>query len=470
MFMRIHRLCRHLLTATKLLPTRGAESQFSDSSTHCRYDRVGLRFALRPRIIHVPSIRYRAVALAACLTCPCAVDDRGAPAIAQDKVRIPAGLRETVLRIRVKDAALSDILRQIHVETGRGVFVDGEPVLAASTVELEGPAESVLEAMADRFDYTWEVSKGGSILFLKRFRGSDDIPQLNPLEMRATAEDVVRLISALSPDLRIGVAPALRDLARAILVDHPDGAMIQGRDLPRHQQTLLSKAVMCDVLNEPYVHWLALRSALRWDKPVELAVEIFGLDDPSQNTLNFGVQGPDPIIRSYIICPLVVNWSRANVILTATEASRPAGKQTSGSNRGGPRSGQGNELRASPTLSEALEQPISIDFDQAPMSEIAVELAKQSGANLYVEDALLDHRVSVFESNARLKTVLDAIGELNDWRTETKGESIRIVRRKVPRPRDLNQLAEVLPLVLPEMFAGICAQRAIRTSGIQAAP
>jgi hypothetical protein len=106
------------------------------------------------------------------------------------------------VHLHVKQQSMAELLRALVEAAGCSILADGEPVQQTVDLQFDGTAAEALSKIADTFDYDWKQSRAGIVWMVKRFRDPRERPQMNPLELRKTAEDVLRVMRAVPIDDR----------------------------------------------------------------------------------------------------------------------------------------------------------------------------------------------------------------------------------------------------------------------------
>src|SRR5207253_2972396 len=99
--------------------------------------------------------------------------------------------------LTLHEQSVSDAMTKFGRSTGRPILADIDPRRKRLSVDLQGLASEVLDRVADLYDYTWTETGSGTILLVRRFRDPSARPQMNPLELRKAAEDIVGAMRAM---------------------------------------------------------------------------------------------------------------------------------------------------------------------------------------------------------------------------------------------------------------------------------
>ena len=126
--------------------------------------------------------------LAFCLFAPTRVSTQHAPLRSQ--------VLDREVEVRAKRASLPGILEDLATRYGIAVLADGWPLRDTADLDFRGSLRDALDRIAEAFDYTWKLSSKGMVLLNKRFKNPDERPQLNLLELRHVAKE---MLTALPP-------------------------------------------------------------------------------------------------------------------------------------------------------------------------------------------------------------------------------------------------------------------------------
>jgi len=195
---------------------------------------------------------------------------------AAQRPTLPREYRSTRISISVKKAAMSAILTELSSQAGKAVVADGEAIKTDITFAFDGSLMDALDRIGDTFDYSWRVSRYGTILMNKRFKTNvDERPQMNRDEMRQMAAHVLRTLRSLPYDLD-PADPA--QLAKRVLDSMTpeqtsllrSGRHLSGKDLQPQQREFLA-AYRCNRTFGPlYAVWSGLSDKLEAMPKAEL--------------------------------------------------------------------------------------------------------------------------------------------------------------------------------------------------------
>ena len=101
-----------------------------------------------------------------------------------------------------KKISLLQAMQRFAEQTGKGYFIDGEPLQKDMELDFDLTAKDALDKIAEAFDYTWTLSRHQVILLNKRFKDPDDLPQMQYREMRHMAQDILSVWPAPSSPVR----------------------------------------------------------------------------------------------------------------------------------------------------------------------------------------------------------------------------------------------------------------------------
>ena len=105
---------------------------------------------------------------------------------------------KTPMTLQQKDVSFDEALKTLHAAGHINVLVDGEPRTQHADVNADKTVREALNAVCDAFDYKWTLSKSGIVLLTKRFKNSEERPQMRYAEMVQMAKDIRDALS-LSP-------------------------------------------------------------------------------------------------------------------------------------------------------------------------------------------------------------------------------------------------------------------------------
>jgi hypothetical protein len=154
------------------------------------------------------------------------------------------------------DDMLASLTKQTHVN----ILVDGQPLLQKADIKLSGSLHDALDSIADAFDYTWSVSKGGAVLMSKRFMSQDERPQVNLAEMLEMTRNMVRALTLVDYDkdethwplLVTQVADSFTQQQRKVL---ESGERIHASDLQPQQKAALQQAILSNTFIKALRVW-----------------------------------------------------------------------------------------------------------------------------------------------------------------------------------------------------------------------
>ena len=115
-------------------------------------------------------------------------------------------------------------------------------------VDLAGLLPTVLSAVANLFDYEYRVTKGGVVLFTKRFKDPGEYPNLSWPEISRAARDMIRSISGIyiDPDFSRESELAAQfnsSLTQDQLSQLKGGSSMLVRDMSRLQQGIVRERI-----------------------------------------------------------------------------------------------------------------------------------------------------------------------------------------------------------------------------------
>ncbi len=181
---------------------------------------------------------------------------------------LPAEFEARQISLSYRKQSLSAVVADLSQRIGKSILVDDEPLNSGADIEFKGSLKMALDRIGDAFDYSWRLSKRGSILMNKRFRTNpDELPQMNLPELRQMAADMLLVLGALPYDL--SPVPVEDHIARILNSLTPEqgaairgGAVFYGKDLSVEQRQVLAQ-YRCNGTFEPvYSIWSALSNAL----------------------------------------------------------------------------------------------------------------------------------------------------------------------------------------------------------------
>ena len=163
-------------------------------------------------------------------------------------------------QFKAEMASFTKVLERLKPLLNRSICADGEPVTTAADIDVNGKASDVLDAVADAYDYVWSVSNSGVILMNKRYRNPLEHPQTHVLEMRQTAQDVLRLLSRFSFDLDLRRERSIDQAITRSFSESQVQAIAAGEKLrisamPPEQRDLISQYVYHHHFASTYLFW-----------------------------------------------------------------------------------------------------------------------------------------------------------------------------------------------------------------------
>lgn len=109
-------------------------------------------------------------------------------------------LQNRQVKLHATKQSLAEIVKSLYPQIGRGILVDGIPVVQQADFDFEGSAKEALDKVAETYDFAWSLSKRGVILMRKQYHRPDEYPQMNLPELREAANDVVTILHSFPYD------------------------------------------------------------------------------------------------------------------------------------------------------------------------------------------------------------------------------------------------------------------------------
>lgn len=183
-------------------------------------------------------------------------------AIAQEAVPLPK-VFEKQMHMSMTNASLDDALAVLLKDAHVNILVDGVPFLQKADVKFDGTLHEGLDLLARTFDYSWTLSKGGSVLMSKRFTSSDDRPQMNLPEMLEMTRNIIRALRLVDYDMDEANASLLVEKMVKSLPQKQqqlllDGGGLLGSSLSPQQQSVLEQATLTRTFTATLISWQEL--------------------------------------------------------------------------------------------------------------------------------------------------------------------------------------------------------------------
>jgi hypothetical protein len=181
--------------------------------------------------------------------------------LAQKPPRDNAALSRAA-QLSAKQTSMSDMLATLSASAHISILADGEPVLKKADVICAGTLREALDKVADTFDYTWSITKGGIVLLSKRFKSPDERPQVNLPETLELMRNVVRALQTVDYDpdpshATTLVREALQSFTPQQTHDLESGVKLSGASLLPQQKALLTQAIATRTFAEALRMWEA---------------------------------------------------------------------------------------------------------------------------------------------------------------------------------------------------------------------
>jgi len=185
----------------------------------------------------------------------------------QKKIALPPHFSDNISG-SFHSISLKQAIAVIDQLSGLNILIDGEPLKPSAEVNFDGTLEEALNRVADIFDYNWKVTKGGIVLFNKRFKNRDDAPQATLPEITHLVNNIAEIfaLANVDPDQSQWVKHVKQ--MGALLTDEQWATLLSrkfilARDLTPEQFAHLRAAVMGNTFADHTKDWTELTERLR---------------------------------------------------------------------------------------------------------------------------------------------------------------------------------------------------------------
>ena len=171
--------------------------------------------------------------------------------------------KQQQITIAAQKQPLSVIAGEFADKTGKSLLIEGEPARLSLTLEKTDTAESLLNQIAEAFDYAWHVGKSGVILFNKRFRSREEYPQIPAQELAESAADVTAIIRTITGVAAKGsmheqMVSLVHSLSPEQIEILKHGGKLRIGDLPQAQRTLAEQTIFVHMFQRVGGSWSLL--------------------------------------------------------------------------------------------------------------------------------------------------------------------------------------------------------------------
>jgi hypothetical protein len=397
----------------------------------------------------------------------------------QDLAREGAAWISKPAVLNAKRQSLLEMLRLVIPSQGAGFVIDGDPVMRTADLQINGSAGEVLDRIADLFDYSWSATPEGIVVLNKRFKTSDDRPQVKVPEMLAMARDVTRAFDAMSFDRSNRWEVPLLSLANSLSVDQLNalkaGRVLKGASLTAHQLELLQSALLTNTFATSAEAWYEFRTQLAGIGESVVSLEGGGipLREGSQSQTRTLIYSVKLKSGGTLATPLFPSLARPSEFRGIRPAPGGSPSQFLSDESRGPDSPvsppQGNTNKNSPR--SVMIAKVSLSNESIQAGRVIDLVAEKTGCHIDIPESLRIRVMSVHVNDMRAVSVLNAIAQLNDWKyTIRENDSVLISRYgfALPaHPKDL-QIAVIAAMPKDLRFYILCPIAFVGPSPIKA--
>lgn len=188
----------------------------------------------------------------------------------------------TVLKKRLKidmpHAHWEDLIKTIAKQANINIIADGMPLEQSVDFTLTGTLQEILDALADKFDYTWKTASADVIIMNKRFQDGRERPQAHYAEIKQVVKDVLDGLNALPHDphaeevYQTGnfvprwpqmIKTLIKDLSPQQMAALQQGQRLSMTDFSPDQRGLLINAIYDNGFFSTRGQWYGLMSLLK---------------------------------------------------------------------------------------------------------------------------------------------------------------------------------------------------------------
>jgi hypothetical protein len=154
-----------------------------------------------------------------------------------------------------KNVSLAAVMTLLSQRFGLSLLADDKPLLASTDFDLSGDLKSVLDAIADKYDYEWTRSEQGVILLRKRYLNSKERPQVSVPEVKQAAKDIASILSAFGVQHASGFGEMLHTLYASLNKDQfqflSNGGVLYAHQLLPAQKALVHAGIRRSIVMRP---------------------------------------------------------------------------------------------------------------------------------------------------------------------------------------------------------------------------
>jgi hypothetical protein len=166
-----------------------------------------------------------------------------------------------------KNLSFAETLEEL-AKQGVNVVTDGVPITLAASLSFKGTIKEALDKIGDAFDFDWTLTKNNIILMTKRFKNSDEFPQVHLVEIRQLTKEILAALKIVSYDpTPAGFGDQLRTLLSSFTSQQlqmlRSGQYLRSRDLTLPQRQLLEQAILNNTFALSYSRWEELDVRLK---------------------------------------------------------------------------------------------------------------------------------------------------------------------------------------------------------------
>lgn len=351
--------------------------------------------------------------------------------------------KQQSITLSVKHQSLASIVEILADKLGKSLLVEGEPMRQNLDISNTGTAESILNQVADAFDYSWYVSKSGILLFQKRFHNRNEYPQFVVPELNESIADMFAAMRSLSEfaDLSMSIQEQMISIARSLSPQQLEflkqGGKLRIGIMSEEQRTNAEKAIYTHMFRNVGRDFKSLEEELAGLKTSVLQNDVSVLTNPFMHTqekqvglrLLYGASTD----RRVLVYRRALTKKDSDVDDTSAEHGSNATGEINGDNKQNSLAFNRNALNGVTTLEKAVQ-----------------ELAQQTGAPLRVAPILASRHLIVQLRKATRIQAMEAFAELEDWNWRTSQDKVPTLSRpRLPIIHNLEEIRQAIVKVMP---------------------
>lgn len=367
----------------------------------------------------------------------------GCPSVQCQQTSVVDSWKRRKITLSFQDYSLSAASRELANKIGKSILIEGEPERTSFDLNKTDSVETLLNEVADAFDYSWHLSKSGVLLFTKRFHNRAEYPQIVELELSESVTDMLDIMRSLpaSSALSISIQDQIVSLAHSLIPIQIEtlkqGGKLRLGSLSEDQRKIAESLIYTKMFQNIRQNWKSLDEQLAGIKETYLRIKSSSYTNTvlqkQENLLNLILQYVHPTNRQEGIFQCEVTKENLNVKDVGADDTSAVHKASSKSMSSSKEVGTANLLSGVTTLDHVVQI-----------------LAQETGSPLLVSPALSSRRLIVQLQKATAKQTINALAELEGWTwRSTKEGTLLLTRSRSPSCANLEEVRQAMGVVLP---------------------